>query len=185
MHISSPKKILPTEGKSVWTVTILVALGGGEGCWLPNWKVGGQQERRKGAFRVNPTFLPAAVPMKSAWPWAELHPLLCTNMNPHSVKWAVFGLTVAMVQGCPGGLGSACPHEMGFQFIIIIYNKSRVISFCIYIKTLKIQLLVPCWMTVHWPVSLWGPQSESLMRHSLNKAAWLSGNILYQDWIFI
>lgn len=75
--------------------------------------------------------------------WAELHPLLCTNTNPHSVKVAVFGLTVAVVQGCPGGLGSACPHEMGFQFIIIIiYNKSRFI-FYIYIKTLQIQLLLP------------------------------------------
>lgn len=92
---------------------------------LKSW---GQQERREGAFRVNPTFLPAAVPMKSAWLWAELHPLLCTNMNPHSVKVAVFGLTVALVQGCPEGMGSACPHEMGFQFlkiIIIINNKSR------------------------------------------------------------
>lgn len=128
MHISSPKKYYQLKENLFEQSLLLVVSVGGEGCWLPNWKVGGQQERREGAFRVNGTFLPAAVPMDESLLWAELHPLLCTNTNPHSVKVAVFGLTVAVVQGCPGGLGSACPHEMGFQFIIIIiYNKSRFI----------------------------------------------------------
>lgn len=124
-HISSPKKYYQLKENLFEQSLLLVVLGGGEGCWLPNWKVGGQQHRRKGAFRVNPRFFPAAVAVKSPWLWAELHPLLCTNMNPHSVTVAVFGLTGAVAQGCPGGLGSACPHEMGFQFIIISYNKGR------------------------------------------------------------
>lgn len=132
------KNLLSTEGKSVWKSLLLVASGGGEGCWLPNWKVGGQQERREGAFRVNPTFLPAAVPGsgQSSIP-------CCAQTWTHRVsQWLCLNWT--MVQGCPGAWAVPAHMRWGFSLLILLLFITRSnLFFNIYTKTLKIQILLP------------------------------------------
>lgn len=153
------KNLLPTEGKSVWKSLLLVASGGGEGCWLPNWKVGGQQERREGAFRVNPTFLPAAVPGsgQSSIP-------CCAQTWTHRVsQWLCLNWT--MVQGCPGAWAVPAHMRWGFSLLILLlllFITRSNLFFNIYTKTLKIQILLPLLNDCALNLSLFGGLSLSL-----------------------
>lgn len=125
MYISSPKKFIANWRKICLKVTTFSGIRGRRGVLaakLKSWGTTGKEGR--GIQSESNIFASS-----SAWLWAELHPLLCTDMNPQSVTVVVFELNHG--SGLPWGLGSACSHEMGFQFIniiiIIIYNKIKFI----------------------------------------------------------
>lgn len=111
------QKILPTERKSVWIVTICSGIWGTHtGLCLPNWKVWERQEGKEGVFLCNSTFLQVVVTMDvslaldthSIHCWAQIWThIVCKLLL---LDWWLLLFRAALRAG---GSGSACPHRMG------------------------------------------------------------------------
>lgn len=111
------QKILPTERKSVWIVTICSGIWGTHmGLLSAKLKSLGEtgREGRCVPMQFN-IFASSSHNGCVLGSGHSQHPSLGTNMNPHSLQIAAFGLTVAVVQSCTEdwGLRQRLPAQDG------------------------------------------------------------------------
>lgn len=143
MHISSPKKYYQLKENLFEQSLLLVVLGEEEGCWLPNGKVGGQQDRREGVFRVNPTFLPAAVAVRVPGSGQSSIPC-CAQTWTHTVsKGLCLDWQRPWLRAALGAWAVPAHTRWGSSLLSLVITRADLFFSNIYTKTLKIQLLLP------------------------------------------